>query len=123
MGKTILAFEIKKEKKTPLEHLCADQGITIQHISPKAYNLQLSHITKGIAPAESQEKEAPFPMEMIVFSEFSKADLDSFLEEYRARGIEPIPLKAMTTPDNMKWTAKELFKELMQEHIFFTRKK
>ena len=57
-------------------------------------------------------------MEMLVFSGMNQQQVDSFLKEYRNRGIEQIGCKAIITPDNVFWTAEKLFRELLKEHTF-----
>lgn len=54
--------------------------------------------------------------EMMLMCGLSDRKLDEFLEKYRTAGISPIPLKAVLTSENMKWSAYGLFREISAEH-------
>ena len=54
---------------------------------------------------------------MMIFSGMSSEQLDVFLKSYRESGISPIGCKGILTPNNVFWTAEELFQELWKEHL------
>ena len=50
------------------------------------------------------------------FSGFAGEMLDAFLAAYKKAGIAPIPLKAVRTEHNDKWSLYALCEELRREH-------
>ena len=53
--------------------------------------------------------------EVLIFSEFDDDSLQEFLREYKAGGLEKIPLKAVVTPYNISWTLYQLIEHLKEE--------
>ena len=88
--------------------------------------MRLGAIAGMPAPAGSGSngKPVPFSDEMMVFCGLEPDLLDRFLAEYRNREIVPIPLKAVLTPYNAKWTPGRLCMELKKEQqsIAMTRR-
>ena len=56
-------------------------------------------------------------MEMMVFSGINSKMLDVFLDEYKKENIENVKLKAVLTESNIGWTAEQLFREILKEHM------
>lgn len=54
--------------------------------------------------------------EVLIFSGFAGEMLDVFLVAYKKAGIAPIPLKAVRTEHNDKWSLYALCEELRREH-------
>lgn len=54
--------------------------------------------------------------EVLIFSGFAGEMLDVFLAAYKKAGIAPIPLKAVHTEHNNKWSLYALCEELRREH-------
>ena len=54
--------------------------------------------------------------EVMIFSGFAGEMLDVFLAAYKKAGIAPIPLKAVRTEHNDKWSLYALCEELRREH-------
>ena len=120
MGQKILAFEIKRDKREKLQKICDDLGITLMYITSEYYEQQLGALAaiKGFKKKPIKSKELPFISEMIVLSGLNSQELDNFLKAYKKGGMSQIPLRAVLTPDNVFWTQKQLYKELMKEHLF-----
>ena len=57
----------------------------------------------------------------MIFSGTDSTQLDTFLNDYKQTGAQPVPLKAVITPHNIFWTAEYLYKELLKEHMHFNR--
>ena len=53
---------------------------------------------------------------MILMSNFTNAMVNSFLQEFRKRGIKPVALKAILTESNAQWNSAQLHTELLREH-------
>ena len=60
--------------------------------------------------------EAAKAPEVLIFSGFAGEMLDVFLAAYKKAGIAPIPLKAVHTEHNNKWSLYALCEELRREH-------
>ena len=53
--------------------------------------------------------------ELMIFNGFDSQTLDGFLNMYKMTGLPKIPLKAVVTPYNIKWTLYELIEHLKEE--------
>ncbi len=53
--------------------------------------------------------------ELLVFVGMADQKLDLFLEKYRASGLKPVALKAISTRHNANWTVYELITALQEE--------
>lgn len=121
MAKIILLFEIKKEKRSPIDDICRKFGIRAVKVQPKDYGQQLGYLAgiKGFNRKQDLYKGAPFPAEMLVFSGMDTQQVDLFLDEYKKCGLEPVGLKAVLTQHNVFWNPQALFGELLREHKAF----
>ena len=69
------------------------------------------------APGRQQKAPAGYKLpEVLIFSGFANEMLDVFLAAYKKAGIAPIPLKAVHTEHNDKWSLYALCEELRREH-------
>ena len=99
-------------------NLCKDMGINVHTVSDNELGKTIEEIAglssapKGIA---GSGKPVPFADEMMVFCRMDPDSLDRFLKEYRRRDISPVPLKAVMTPFNARWTPGRLCMELKKE--------
>lgn len=114
--KKVLLFHISGKKQNQIKKLCSLLGIAAVSVDESRHGEQigvLAGITgfKGKTDSNSKTVSA----EMLVFSGMDSEEMDRFLSEYKKNGIEPVALKAVVTPDNIFWTAEQLFRELMME--------
>ena len=63
---------------------------------------------------------AGFPSGVLCISGLSGAKLDRLLQALRQEGVS-IPLKAVVTPTNQRWTFLQLIQELQREHEAVTQ--
>lgn len=118
MEKKVLLFNVRQEKRTQIETLCASQGIAAIVVERRRYGELLGSLA-GIPGLKKRGRNycgPELPGEMMVFFGLDSDGLDAFLDGYRQAGIAPIPIKGVMTPYNMMWTAGQLFKELAEEH-------
>lgn len=117
MSKIILVNNIKDDKKTSLEALCKKQNIRMKNVPYNFYGQPIGFLAQlpGMKKEGNVYKGDAIEEEILVFADFDDSELDSFLAEYKAMGIETIDLKAVVTPTNMKWTFASLYRELVQE--------
>lgn len=121
MAQIILTFGLGKEKIKVVRSIAQKNRIQIKEISRKDYNQKLGSLAgiQGFAKEKVIYNGPDFPLEMIVFSGIDSAQIDSFLADYKQTGAQPVPLKAIITPQNIFWTVETLFKELWKEHLSF----
>ena len=120
MAQIILTFGLGKEKIKVVHSIAQKNRIQIKEISRKDYNQKLGAAgIQGFAKEKVIYNGPDFPLEMIVFSGIDSAQIDTFLADYKQTGAQPVPLKAIITPQNIFWTVETLFKELWKEHLHF----
>ena len=121
MAQIILTFGLGKEKIKVVRSIAQKNRIQIKEISRKDYNQKLGALAgiQGFAIEKVIYNGPDFPLEMIVFSGIDSAQIDTFLADYKQTGAQPVPLKAIITPQNIFWTVETLFKELWKEHLSF----
>ena len=121
MAQIILTFGLGKEKIKVVRSIAQKNRIQIKEISRKDYNQKLGALAgiQGFAKEKVIYNGPDFPLEMIVFSGIDSAQINTFLADYKQTGAQPVPLKAIITPQNIFWTVETLFKELWKEHLSF----
>ena len=119
MSQVILIFQLQEEKEDAIAAICKSLEIKLKEVPVKDYTQKLGCLAgvKGFPREKTVYDGAPFPIEMLVFSGMDSKQVDVFLAEYKKSGLPTIGLKAVITPHNVVWTAKELFCELMKEHL------
>lgn len=71
-------------------------------------------------PSGCDDKAGSYPVtkdECLLFAGFDRGALNETLDTLRAVGLE-IPLKAMYTPNNRRWSFAHLINELKKEHRY-----
>ena len=124
MAQKILEFRLDRDKHNAVQNICSRLGITNTCIERKDYAQKLGALA-GVAGFAKDGKKyggPEFPSEMLVFSGMNSGQVDVFLEEYKKNGLSPVRLKAVITAENVFWSADELFREIMREHISITGK-
>lgn len=118
---TILLFRVSPDKTKKIEAVCCSMKIRTVKINRTSYAQQLGYLA-GITGFNRQSigyTGAEFPSEMLVFSGMDSETVDTFLAKYKEASIPPIGLKAILTPHNIFWTAEQLYRELVKEHLSF----
>lgn len=121
MRKKVLLFRVNQGKAEEIRSLCSQLGFELVFVDRMRYGEPLGKLA-DLPGIYSKVREGEIyggpelPMEMMVFSGLEEKELETFLEEYRKKGLQPIPIKAVITPFNVGWSAGELFAELMKEH-------
>lgn len=126
MDAAVLYYTEDPVKARQVEALCMQFGYRMRLLKQEDAGKEagvLAGITKAAHPgAETKERSAsdalcrgPLPEHMI-FSGILGEQLDAFLQAMRMAGIAPVPLKAVLTPYNFRWSLYELVQELQREH-------
>lgn len=124
MAQTVLLFRMDRDKQDAVRQVCNTLNIRMVEVKRSDYTQKLGAIA-GISGFKREAKayggpELPAPM--LVFSEMNSGQVDAFLDAYKKTGAEPIGLKAVVTAHNIFWSADQLVKELLREHLFMGRK-
>jgi hypothetical protein len=120
---SLIMYHVNDEnKKIQLEVLCMGLSIHTKELKPTDLNEQIGKLAgiKGTLPQPTSISPIPaiFSMpELILFSGIPSSKLDEFLQSYKSVGLTPTKLKAVVTPNNVRWTLYQLINELSQEAL------
>ena len=87
-------------------------------ITPEQYLEPIGYLA-GLPEIQSCQEiyqDQGFEDEMLVFKGFDSNTLNLFLKEFSKNKIERVALKAVLTPDNIKWNSLQLYEEIKKEH-------
>lgn len=103
---------------TPLLHQI---GIMVRVIRKELYTVPLEFLLGVKQPDKIlQNPGIELPEPMMVMHGFTSEGVDTVLKLLREHQIR-MDLKAVTTPDNLSWTALQLFAELQKERETFRK--
>lgn len=119
--KTILIYEIKKEKEEKVLTICRKRQITVRKVQLLEYAQSLGSLARISKIPQNRTKDSGTLLgeEMMVFSGMDTNEIDSFLNDYKNMGISPVELKAVLTPYNIFWNSRQLYEELQKEKNSF----
>ncbi len=115
----------KSEADRLVKSVMIRMGIRIRNIGPEQTmektgvlaGLSESQETTEILREETASGELPvIPEKMLVFCGFGRQKLEELLFQLRRAGAPAIPMKAVLTEQNSKWSLYELYQELLEEH-------
>lgn len=117
----VLCYNMEGDRAAQVRALALNAGIEPFLVPPEAY-LQTIGALCGVRPASDEAYDGPgFPEEMMLMAFLEKGMLTVFLDGFREKGLQPVPLKAMLTENNSKWNSLQLHAELKEEHAYFQR--
>lgn len=119
--KTILIYEMKKEKEEKVLTICRKRQITVRKVQLLEYAQSLGSLARISKIPQNRTKDSGTLLgeEMMVFSGMDTNEIDSFLNDYKNMGISPVELKAVLTPYNIFWNSRQLYEELQKEKNSF----
>lgn len=115
----------KSEADRLVKSVMIRMGIRIRNIGPEQTmektgvlaGFSESQETTEILREETASGELPvIPEKMLVFCGFGRQKLEELLFQLRRAGAPAIPMKAVLTEQNSKWSLYELYQELLEEH-------
>ncbi len=112
----LLLFNIPPQKRAKIQVSALQLGCRVRPVPPEHFGAALEKILAG--EAETCPAEGAFAEELLVMCGLSERQLDTLLTELRRRKIS-VALKAVLTPTNAAWTARELYEELCRERAAF----
>ena len=115
--KTILIYEMKKEKEEKVLTICRKRQITVRKVQLLEYAQSLGSLARISKIPQNRTKDSGTLLgeEMMVFSGMDTNEIDSFLNDYKNMGISPVELKAVLTPYIIFWNSRQLYEELQKE--------
>ena len=115
MGPVLLAYNLTDEKLNKIRFICMMLKIRFHPVAAEEANQSVGALA-GVKDLPAPEGEqAPVTDEMLVMAHFDEQLFNRFLDSLRAGRIPPIPLKAILTPTNARWTSAALCAELKRE--------
>jgi len=116
VGEMILMHIASAEKSAAVRSVAEQMGEEVKLIGYQELNRTLLGLHIG-KPVTKEIKLPPLYQmpELLVFVGMPEERLDQFLDAYRAAGIEPVALKAVSTLHNSGWTVFELIEALKAE--------
>lgn len=116
----ILAFLPGLDKKFAVQELCEKLEIEYNDIAISEINFPIYALAglEGVSGTSDKKEKAPIfynMPEIIIFCGLEDKKLDDFLAGFKLAGIQPVALKAVVTPTNVKWTPYQLSLELAKE--------
>ena len=115
MRESILLFHISdKEVKKKVERALLPLRVRIRHIALKDYSQPLGVLANlpDMTPSEEIYNGEELSDTMIVFCGLSNQKLDQALLALKKSGAGPFPYKAILTPTNQHWLAKDCLAQL-----------
>ena len=94
-------------------------GLTEEEIAEIAATAQLSDEEAGHQVTLTQEEMQELnnlSEEVLVMWNFENNKIDQLLQNFKKSGVARVNLKAVVTPNNIKWTFAQLVRELQKEH-------
>lgn len=112
---TVLLYNLSDDtaQGRAVRRLCAQQKLRVRGVLPAQQALPLAALLSGTPPA-AEAPERPFTEPVLVMAYLSTGAQNRLLRGLR--GLPPIPLKAILTDTNSRWTGVQLHAELCCEH-------
>ncbi|MBR2570703.1 MAG: DUF3783 domain-containing protein [Clostridia bacterium] len=110
----LMVFALRGNNRKAIPFAAMRLGIRLKPVAPAQYGQTLEALLD--APALKDAAEGGFEEEMLVMANFTPALAGRFLNELKRLGAAPIARKAVLTPTNRGWNARQLYEELGREH-------
>ena len=114
MTATLLTCNLAPETEGRARFLCMRLRIRCLRMTASACGIPLREAL-GVLP-RADDGPLPFAEPMLVMCGFSGPQFHALLDSWKAQGLPPVPLKAVLTETNRRWTCERLHGELAQEH-------
>ena len=124
----LICYQIENTRE--IERLASNMKIRVIKADAAMYNEMLDSIVNGkISSVNSNFSASISPLvaadklpsdSILIFCDLSEKHLNRMLFELKSRKVQ-IDFKAILTPNNRKWTLRQLHAELEREKASFTR--
>ena len=109
----VLMINLVPEKRNLMQVLSVRLNFACREVAPREQHCRISDLLSGTPSVPSAGKL--FHDEMLVMDGFDHENLNFLLNELIRTGNQ-IPLKAVTTPTNVRWTVAMLHRQLEAEN-------
>ncbi len=119
MKETILLFNANnKAVNLKIQKALFPLKIRLKKVDKKDYNQPLGYLAgiDKLSPEEGNDNGDELEDMMMIFAFLSDAKLNQVLAALRKCGAGPFPYKAILTPTNQYWNARQCFEEVKKEH-------
>lgn len=119
----VLTYGFSGERKEKLSALLQELSLPERVIAPEEVGQTVGYLA-GYPGFSMQEAAAPAALEgeCLLLSSLGDKQVDQLLAGLRRAGLS-IPLKALTTPTNQKWSFVQLVEHLEEERRFHAAQK
>ena len=121
MNTTVLSFNLSGAQLSALHTAAAQVNADVSTVVPADFSQSIGALL-GILPRANEICLVPFKEPMIVMAGFERAQMETFLDILKAKGVR-VPYKAMLTPTNLAWKSDALLEELKKEHEYMRQKR
>lgn len=116
MDEIVLLFNLEnKEYGKAMKHILDQLSVNAIFIDSTKHHERLGYLLKEDGYEKTTGEES-FEEEMIVFHKFYGDQTKMILDIFESAKLPYIPLKAMTTPNNIEWSAIALKDEVKKEY-------
>lgn len=118
MRRTILLYNFGGKRLQAVRKALSSLGCLIKCVPAKEYSRPLGVLLgeEGNYPSDAEKASESFTDEMLVMYGFGSEMIDVLIAALNAGGIGKIPLKAVVTEHNIKWSSLKLYKEIKAEN-------
>ena len=120
----VLTWGIPASVQEPLGQLFQELNLPLRQVQDQEMGQTVGYLAgfPGFSFQESGEVPQDIPeLGVLCMCALQSGQVDRLLQGLRQKGIS-VPLKAVVTPTNQKWTFAQLVRELQREHEAFARK-
>jgi len=119
----VLTYGFSGERKEKLSALLQELSLPERSIAPEEAGQTVGYLA-GYPGFSAQEADVPTApeAECLLLSSLADKQVDQLLAGLRRAGLS-IPLKALTTPTNQKWSLVQLMEHLEEERRFHAAQK
>ncbi|MBR6028361.1 MAG: DUF3783 domain-containing protein [Clostridia bacterium] len=114
MRATLLTWNLAADHLGRLRYLCLRLGVQLRTVTAAETALPIDALLKQ-APAPASAEALPFDEPMLLMCGFSPAQFHGLLDRWAEIGLPPVPLKAVLTAQNRRWTGEALHAALAEE--------
>ena len=115
----VLLFNIEKSKAVKIKMLCRKFFIDAKEVSKEDFGCTFSFLL-GMSEDREGAEDSNFTEEMLYLADVNGRFLSVFLDQLRRHKVN-VPLKAVKTDANLRFTVYELYKEISAEREAIAR--
>lgn len=116
MKEVVLMFNLKdKDYGIAMGHILSQFNVDVRFVDEENHDQTIGYLV-GADGFEVTQSVNKFSDEMLVFYNFIGNQVELVFEIFENANLPYIPLKAVTTPNNIEWSAISLRNEVLKEY-------